>query len=182
MKPRLPSVTLCSLALVLSTAALAYDRGAEVYASARVLESRPVYETVEVPEGREVCFDEPVTYYEPGPRHRRAETNEALGLIVGGLLGNQIGSGSGRAAATFGGAVLGSAIARDANRERYYEGGRRVTREERVCEWRDAYRTERRLTGFDVTYDYNGAVGHVFSRREPGETIRVRVAVEALVD
>lgn len=171
---------LCSVALVLSTGAMAHGGQAQSYGVARVLEAHPVYQTVEVPEGREVCFDEPVTYYEPGRVPRNAHTNEVLGLVVGGLLGNQIGSGSGRAAATVGGAMLGSAVARDANRERYYASGRRVVREERVCEWREDYRQERELTGYDVTYDYNGTIGHTFTRREPGQTIRVRVAVEAV--
>lgn len=176
------SLSLCSLVLVLSTQgeALAWRGAAEGVGVARVVEARPVYETVEIPQGREVCRYEPVTYYEPGPRPRRAATNEALGLIVGGLIGNQFGSGRGRAAATVGGAILGSAIASDANRNRSYESGRRVTREERVCAWEENYRSERRLTGFDVTYDYQGTIGHTFTEREPGDTIRVRVAVEAI--
>jgi uncharacterized protein YcfJ len=174
--------SLCSFALVLSTSAGAYGDEAQGFGVARVIESRPVYESVDVPQGREVCYREPVTYYEPGPRGRRSESNEVLGLIVGGLIGNQFGRGNGRAAATVGGAMLGSAVARDSNRNRYYSQGRRVTREERVCEWRDEYLEERQLTGFDVTYDYNGAVGHVFTRREPGATIRVRIAVEVFED
>jgi len=41
MKDRLASVTLCSLVVVLSTGAQAYDRGAQVYATARVLAIKP---------------------------------------------------------------------------------------------------------------------------------------------
>lgn len=167
------------LGVLAAGTASAYSE-AETYANARVVEATPIYETVQIPEGREVCFNEPVTYYEADRNYRRSETGEALGLIVGGLIGNQFGSGRGRAAATFGGAVLGSAIARDANRDRYYRGERRVTRNERVCEWRDEYREERRLTGYDVTYDYNGATGHIVTERRPGATVRVRVAVEAV--
>lgn len=159
--------------------AQAWEDG-ETLAEARVVEAQPIYETVQIPEGREVCHSEPVTYYEPGPRYRRSESGEVLGLIVGGLIGNQFGRGSGRAAATVGGAMLGSAIARDADRNRYYRGGREVTRHEEFCEWRDEYRTERRLTGYDVTYDYNGAIGHIVTERHPGQTVRVRVAVEAV--
>lgn len=168
-----------ALAVLTSGMAAAWDEG-ETIATARVVEAQPIYETVQIPEGREVCHNEPVTYYEPDPRHRRSESGEVLGLIVGGLIGNQFGSGSGRAAATVGGAMLGSAVARDAERNRYYRGGRRVTRHEEVCEWRDEYREERRLTGYDVTYDYNGAIGHIVTERHPGQTVRVRVAVEAV--
>lgn len=168
-----------ALAALASGGAAAWEDG-ETVADARVVEARPIYETVQIPEGREVCHSEPVTYYEPDRRYRRSESGEVLGLIVGGLIGNQFGHGSGRAAATVGGAMLGSAVARDAQRDRYYRGGREVTRHEEVCEWRDEYREERRLTGYDVTYDYNGAIGHVVTQRRPGQTVRVRVAVEAV--
>jgi len=70
----------------------------------------------------------------PGPGYRAARydgcsDNAAIGTvggaIVGGVIGNQFGSGSGRTAATIGGAILGgiagNAIARDACRDQRYD-------------------------------------------------------------
>ena len=163
-----------------------YDQqasGAVSYDFAKVIDVQPVYDQVAVAEPRRVCWNEPVTYVS-GPRYapyrRAGETPEVVGGIIGGLIGNQFGHGDGRAAATFAGFALGSAVARDNNR-RYHDGyAPRVERTvtERRCEQRSDYRRERQLVGYDVTYDYKGVIGHSFSERQPGTEIRVRVAVE----
>lgn len=58
----------------------------------------------------------------------------AAGAVIGGLVGNQIGSGSGRKIATVGGAVAGGAIGRNVQGNRQEANGNRVveTRCERV--------------------------------------------------
>lgn len=153
------------------------------YDFARVLDARPVYERVAVGEPERVCWEEPVTYVEPsryahGPRR---DAPEVLGGIIGGVIGNQFGSGSGRAAATVAGVALGSAVARDAERERYHQAyAPRYERtiHERRCEVRERVREERRIVGYEVSYDYQGSIGHLFSERHPGTEIRVRISVE----
>ena len=96
------------------------------------------------------------------------------------LIGNQFGSGSGRAAATAAGFALGASVAHDNEYRRYYNSAPRYERTvtERRCAVRENYRSERQLIGYDVTYDYNGTIGRTFSERQPGTEIRVRVAVE----
>lgn len=54
----------------------------------------------------------------------------AAGAVIGGLIGNQIGSGSGRKIATVGGAVAGGAIGRNV------QGNRQEARGDRVVETR----------------------------------------------
>lgn len=58
----------------------------------------------------------------------------AAGAVIGGLVGNQIGSGSGRKIATVGGAVAGGAIGRNVQGNRQEASGNRVveTRCQRV--------------------------------------------------
>jgi len=56
----------------------------------------------------------------------------AIGAVVGGLLGNQVGSGSGKKAATVGGAVAGGAIGRKVQGNNQETKGDRVV--ERRCE------------------------------------------------
>ena len=162
-----------------------YDnRNSVSYDFARVVDVQPVYDDVRVPEPREVCWNEPVTYAEP--RHTqyrpRSGTQEVVGGIIGGLIGNQFGHGDGRAAATIAGVALGASVARDSERRRYYDGYApryQRTVNERRCEVRNDHRRERVLVGYDVTYDYKGTVGHTFSERQPGTEIRVRVDVQA---
>lgn len=153
------------------------------YDFARVVDVQPVYDEVPVNDSRTVCWNEPVTYVTApryAPYRRRGETPEVLGGIIGGLVGNQFGHGDGRAAATIAGVALGSAVARDNNRRYYDDYAPRYQRTvtERRCEQRPASRRERQLVGYDVTYDYQGVVGHTFSERQPGSEIRVRIAVE----
>ncbi len=50
----------------------------------------------------------------------------AAGAVIGGLLGNQIGSGNGRKLATVGGAVAGGAIGRNVQGNRQESNGDRV--------------------------------------------------------
>ncbi len=112
-------------------------------------------------------------------RPRHAHSAPILGAIVGGVIGNQFGSGSGRAAATFAGAVLGDAIARD----RVYANAhvpppmRLVERE--VCEDVPTghYRRTRYVDGYDVAYEYGGEIHHTRTDYHPGERIRIEVSV-----
>ena len=164
-----------------------YQEESVGYDFARVIDVQPVYDEVSYAEPRRTCWNEPVTYVEQ-PRYtsyrRHSDTPEIVGGIIGGLIGNQFGSGSGRAAATVAGVALGASVARDSERRRGYYAydsyGPSYTRtvSERRCEVREDYRNERQLIGYDVTYDYNGTIGHTFSERQPGTEIRVRVAVE----
>jgi uncharacterized protein YcfJ len=155
---------------------------AQGYDYARVLSAKPIYETVEVQDGREVCRNERVEYVEYRGR-QRSESASVVGAIIGGVIGNQFGSGRGRTAATVAGAALGSAVARDAqNAPRYSRHSRRSYGNERVCSYEPNYRTERELVGYDVRYDYKGQVGRTTTRNQPGSTIRVQVAVTPLED
>ncbi|HSX87284.1 MAG TPA: glycine zipper 2TM domain-containing protein, partial [Pseudomonas sp.] len=71
---------------------------------AEVLAVKPVKETIKTP--RQVCQDVTVTRQKPvQDQHRIAGT--AIGAVVGGLLGNQVGGGNGKKIATVAGAVGG---------------------------------------------------------------------------
>ena len=108
----------------------------------------------------------------------------AAGAVAGGVIGNQFGSGHGRDAATVAGAALGYSVARDEQRrnDRYYgRYSERVVRtEEERCRIETDYREEERVLGYDVAYRYNGRVYHTRTDSHPGDTIRVRVDVEAV--
>lgn len=60
----------------------------------------------------------------------RNEGAAIAGAIIGGVLGNQVGSGSGRVAATLGGAVAGGYVGNEVGRDRH--GNRIEQRCERV--------------------------------------------------
>lgn len=163
------------------------------YDVARVISAQPIYQSVEVDDGREVCRNERVREVVPtytqsyrGSYRPRSESASVLGAIVGGVIGNQFGHGRGRAAATVAGAALGAAAVNDSQRyDRYgssYAGSRTVERVERVCEYRPQVRYEREVVGYTVRYDYKGQIGETTTRNRPGNTIRVAVDVTAIED
>ncbi len=139
-----------------------------------------------ISEPRQECWTETryeeVSYRErTGPAPRGSAGSMILGGIIGAALGNQIGSGDGRRAATVAGAVIGSAIGHDV-------GDRRNPRNERVvtesrpydaerCEVRHEERFEERIEGYRVTYEYNGIRQTTQLPYDPGDRIRVRVDV-----
>lgn len=143
------------------------------YGYADVLRVDPVYETVRYREPREECYDQPVVYRERSGGNGAGGT--IVGAIIGGALGNQVGKGDGRRAATAAGAVIGGAIGRDVDKrggsEREYE------RIERRCRITETEREERRTAGYDVEYRYKDEI--YFSRLDydPGNKLRIRVAV-----
>ena len=95
---------------------------------AEVLAVQPIKETVKTP--REVCKDVAVTRQAPvKDQHQIAGT--AIGAVVGGLLGNQVGGGSGKKIATVAGAVAGGAAGRQIQGNSQSKNGDRVV--ERQC-------------------------------------------------
>ncbi len=94
--------------------------------------------------------------------------------LIGGVVGHQFGSGRGRDAATVAGATIGAAVGYDAAARRSAS-----VREEIVqrCEVRYEKRYEERVDGYRVTYEYHGREYTTRLPYDPGERIRVRVAV-----
>ena len=93
-----------------------------------------------------------------------------LGAIVGGALGNQAGKGDGRKAATVAGAVLGGVIGRNIDKNNGSAGGQR-------CRTVEVEREERRISGYDVEYQFKGEKYMSRLDYDPGNRLRVRVAV-----
>jgi uncharacterized protein YcfJ len=161
-----------ALATVLSAAALTAQAD-PFYDQARVRGVEPRYDTVNVP--REECSRHWVSErHAVGPQHNPGGL--VIGGVAGALLGNQVGKGHGREAATALGAVVG-AVAGDriANRDRgdsYDEVPREVTTCRTVNEVRS------RVIGYDVTYEYRGQLFTKLMRDNPGSSLRVRVSVD----
>ena len=131
---------------------------------ARVLSATPVVAQVEAP--RQVCFDE----LRPAPV-RSSGGGALLGAIAGGVIGNALGKGGGRALATgagvIGGAILGDHIENDGR-----QGGMRTVRQ---CEQQMSY--ENQVVAYDVVYEYAGQRYSTQMPQEPGKTISLQVTV-----
>jgi uncharacterized protein YcfJ len=153
--------------------------GSVRYAYGEVLEVQPVYRGIRTPASQQVCYDEPVEYYQaarpPSP------VGTLFGAILGGVIGNQLGRGGRgyygdyrRDSATIAGAAIGGAIGYQAS-----SGPTRVARGyEQRCRVETTWRQAEEVAGYDVTYRYRGEIYQTRTDRHPGDSIRVRVAVE----
>jgi uncharacterized protein YcfJ len=125
------------------------------------------------------CWDETREVRGYDPRNGTAG-GAILGGLLGGAVGNQIGRGDGRRAATVAGAIIGAAVGHDvAEQRRAAEGRVPGPREETVerCETRYESQVEQRNDGYRVTYEYQGRTYQTRLPYDPGEKIRIRVAV-----
>ncbi len=160
----------------------AHDDGAfapSYYISAPVVDVQPITTWRSVRKPVRQC-----TSYRPAPHdayerghHRGGDENYFLpglfGGIVGGLIGNQFGGGHGKQALTIAGAIAGSSIARSAARRQH-----RADYPEQICETRYETEVVETISAYDVTYEYAGREFSKRMSRHPGETVRVRVALE----
>lgn len=163
-------ILIATLVALMSVAPLAQaEHSFEDYA--RVIESTPQYEEVNVP--RKECTSE---YVPERRRHQGSLAGPIIGGIAGGVLGAQVGGGRGRVASSAAGAAIGAIVGDRLSQrgdDEYYE--REVRRCERVDHW------ETRLTGYRVVYRYRGHVQTAFLPYDPGNRLRVRVAIEPVV-
>lgn len=165
---------------VLSTQALAgappWAKGRPVaargYDDARVLEVDPIVRRVRVEVPRRECWDEVRTAQRS---HGEAAGPMILGGIIGGVLGSQVGSGRGRDAATVAGTLIGASIGHDTAARRVSGPPEEYTVER--CATRYESRYEERVEGYRVTYEYLGREYTTEMPYDPGDRIRVQVAV-----
>lgn len=156
------------------------------YAYGEVLDARPVYRTVQRPTSQQVCWDQPVEYYERGRPASPAGT--LVGAVIGGVVGSQLGRsgsrhsyphyrrGPHRDATTAAGAALGATIGYQASRQ----PDRVSYGHQQRCEVQRTWQESHDIVGYDVTYRYRGEVYHTRTDAYPGDSIRVRVAVDAV--
>ena len=129
---------------------------------ARVISSTPVVQQVAVP--RQVCNNQ--QYLTEAPR---SGGGALLGALIGGVAGNSIGSGGGRAAATalglFGGAVVG---------DRVEGGGAQQVQNVQQCSTQTYY--ENRPSYYNVVYEYQDQQYTAQMVSDPGLYVRLQVS------
>jgi uncharacterized protein YcfJ len=148
------------------------NRASSDYDYAAVTRVEPIVRQVRIETPRRECYDD-VRYVEsPNPN---VGASTVLGGIIGGVIGHQIGHGHGRDFATVAGAAIGAGVGYTSASRRYGS----QTREETVerCDVRYEHTTEERIDGYRVTYEYNGREYTTRLPYDPGERIKVRVAV-----
>lgn len=140
---------------------------------AQVRSAEPQYESVALP--RQECATQTVTQVQQVNTERNYG-GAVVGGVAGALLGNQVGGGHGREAATALGAVVGAFtgdnLANQGRGPQYQEVPQQVT----TC--RTVSDVQQRVTGYRVTYWYRGQAYTTMMRNPPGPVLRVRVSVD----
>ena len=144
--------------------------------SATVTSVEKVYEQYKVEEPYQDCYIQE-TLQQSGDG---SATNEIMGAILGGAIGNQFGEGDGNDAMTLAGIFLGASIANDA--EKANSTGQVVVRQE-VCENKVRQKIKRRLSHYKINVDYNGHnVSYTSNRRPYDDVVKVEVTISSLND
>lgn len=161
--------------LSISSFALAGHYDSE-YTYAQVVDVQPIYETYQIPQNnsqnRRACNDN-YRGREYNASHRGNGKGAVIGGIIGGLIGNKFGKGHGKDASTAAGILVGAAIGSNAkhNNRRHYNNNRN-------CYSQTQYYEEQRITGYDVSYDYNGRIYQSRLQNHPGNRVKVQVTVQ----
>ena len=135
--------------------------------SAKVLSAKQLTREVKIP--RQECHDETVTRTKPVKDHDRL-LGTGLGALVGGVLGHQIGGGSGKTLATVAGAAAGG-YAGNQIQQKTQQADTYTTMEQRCS---TAYDVKEEPAGFDVVYEYHGQRHHVRMDRDTGASLPVK--------
>ena len=153
----------------LADSTVTYDYGT-------VVESVPIVKNIRVTTPREECWDEEVTY-----RQRRgdSELSTVVGAVIGGALGNAVGHHKkNKQVGAVVGAVLGGSIGRS-----IAKGQPQSTRTqtEEVCRVINEYSEEERIVGYLVRYRYNDETYTIRTDEDPGDSIKLRLAVTPVI-
>lgn len=135
--------------------------------AAKVFSVQAQTRTVKIP--RQECHDEEVTHTKPVKDQNRL-IGTGLGALVGGILGHQVGGGSGKSLATVAGAGVGG-IAGNKIQQNAQQIDTYTTTEQRCS---TVYDLKEVPAGFDVVYELNGSKHHLHTNADPGTSIPVK--------
>ena len=141
----------------------------------KVLSVDPIRSTTNNP--REVCHDEVVSQTAP-PRDEHRIAGTAIGAVVGGLLGNQVGGGKGKTLATVAGAVGGGYAGNRIEASR--QQGQVTSSVQRKCS--TVSNSSSKIVGYNVRYVYNGVTRTTRMDHDPGDRVQVQEGVIAVSD
>jgi uncharacterized protein YcfJ len=163
---------------------------APAFDMARVVSVDPIVEPSR-PVARQECWSEPApsyasrgggypdAYRDPyAPRAQTSGSGALIGAIAGGVLGNSVGDGDGRKAATVIGAVLGGTIGNNIERNGGYRNeAAGYPQQVQRCRTVTSQVRDERVLGYRVGYEYAGRRYETMTDYHPGSEIRVRVDV-----
>ena len=158
-----------ALSAVISMSAMA-ERNV-TYEYGTVVETTPIVKNIRVSTPREECWDEEVRYRSRGDDG----LSTILGAVIGGAIGNAVGHKKKNKQV---GAVVGAVVGGSIGSSMAKKNGRTVrSQTEEVCKVITEHHEEERIVGYRVRYRYNDETYTTRTDVDPGESIRLEVAV-----
>lgn len=174
------TATKTALLLALAGTVLTNSWAETNYQYAEVVESRPIYQLVEVSTPQEQCWEEEAVIDRTGGRNG-SNTPILVSTLIGGAIGNAVGHNkSNQRIGAVLGAMLGHSIGRDIIRDRDRSEIREYQTVQR-CNTVYQQHEEERLVGYRVTYLYAGEEFSVRTESDPGDQIRIRISIEPVL-
>jgi uncharacterized protein YcfJ len=99
----------------------------------------------------------------------KGDGDAIAGAIIGGLIGNQFGGGTGKDVMTGLGVIVGSNVAKGTANRR---GG---TIKRTICDDVPQYQKVKEITGYNVTYMYQGMHYKAFFNEDPGTHVTLEL-------
>ena len=148
------------LLTILTLAALALQAGSfTITDQARVIRSKPIYKTITKRVPYQECWNENVPVQRYNSRYERDDNplGVLIGSVAGGIIGNQVGRGRGRTAATVGGALIGGVVGHNLSRKSHHRRDSYTSYEERKrCVTRYNETQEEKFVGYKNIARYKG--------------------------
>ena len=167
-KPIIIGSIIAALGIAGGVAVGAYQSSESGPRYADIVSVDPIVQTSSTP--REVCENVTVTHQRPVKDENRI-AGTAIGAIVGGVVGNQFGGGSGKKIMTAAGAV-GGGLAGNQVQQQMQRGDTYQTTEQRCSTVNDS---KQETVGYDVRYRYDGEVHEAKLDDKPeGERVLMR--------
>ncbi|WP_333841282.1 glycine zipper 2TM domain-containing protein [Limnohabitans sp.] len=135
--------------------------GAQAQEVGKVISSTPIIQQVAVP--RQVCNTQQVV-----TGGQKSGAGAAMGAIAGGVIGNQMGQGTGNALATMAGLVGGALLG-----EKIEGPGTPEVKNVQSCSQQMFY--ENRTMAYNVVYEFAGKQYTVQMPQDPGPTVRLQI-------
>ena len=126
-----------------------------------VISATPILQQVGVP--RQVCSTEQVAVQQP-----KSGGGAILGAIAGGAMGNAVGGGNGKAAATMLGLIGGAVVGNNLE-------GSPASQSQEVQRCTTQTFLETRTVAYQVAYEFAGKHYTVQMPHDPGPTIRLQI-------
>ena len=193
-----------SLLATASNVTAGHHVGDSFYARGKVIAATPRYQTVTVAHIHDdSCWSRVRPHHSSDRNHG---TNEVAATVVGAVIGGTVGhvlfkkSGL-KGVGTVAGAIIGGSVgnnigssshhfqksgyqkssyqkSRHSHNSGHYSSGYSTASHRKVLHCRQEYSRIEEISGYEVTYKYQGEIYHTRTRHHPGKKIKLRVTVD----